>query len=642
MEMPYRYLTTDEEISGALGELLNAPLIPLDTETTGLDPHQDSLLLLQLSHAYNNFVIDCYTADNSISRKDKDSPVWKMLRDIVTGPATKIGHNIGFDYKMVKSHFDFEITNVFDTMIAERLLTAGKEVGKKFVKLKTIVPKYTQLTERDMNKEIRAGFYSGYVIEKFSSEQIEYAARDTHVLLPIYWAQLFQLQDEGLIPTAELEFQVVPVVASMEYTGIDLDIDVWEKAIVEINQERLEKRRLVERTFKEANLEKQKALFEEFCTISIDSNPQLIEALRGLGIQVEESTSRSVLEKLAHEYPHYVLEALLSYRAHQKLVSSYGEGLLDKINLVTGRLHGQFHQMGADTGRFSSRDPNLQNIPSDDKCVLRDCFVAPEGYICLGADYSQQELRVLAAFSGEKNMLDAYQRGEDLHTQTTSRIFKRELDELKQLLESREQKLKEQRGEEVTTEEKEAVSQRKIAKSINFLIAYGGTSKRLAAQARITEDFAAEVMRVHGEEFPALKTFIITEGNRALRNLYSQTVLGRKRYYTLPSFHDDQYKRIEAAIRRQGVNHIIQGSSADITKKALVLIDNRFTERFGRENAYIWGVVHDEIQTIVKESVLDEAQDILTCSMEEAFETFIPKDVCPIKVDAQHGSHWVH
>lgn len=640
MDVPYRHLKTDEEIERGFNELLKAPLLPLDTETTGLDPHSDQMLLLQIGNGKETFVVDCL-ASNSISNKNKDSTIWKMAIDILSGPATKIGHNIGFDWKIIKSHFDVEMTNLYDTMLAERLLTAGKSM-KKMSSLADIVPKYTDLTAKDMNKGIRSDFYSGYIIEEFSKEHIEYGARDTHVLLPIYWDQLFQLQDEGLIATAELEFQVIPVTSSMEYVGINLDIPTWEKAIVEIDQERIEKRRLVERAFKDAGLEKQKSLFEDFCSISIDSQPQLLQALKGLGIPVEDSTGKEVLERLANEHPHPVLEALLAYRGHQKLVSSYGAGLLDLINPVTGRLHGSFWQIGADTGRYSSSNPNLQNIPSDDKCVLRDCFVAPEGYLCLGADYSQQELRVLAALAKEDNMLEAYLKGEDIHTQTTAFLFKRDIAELKRLLVSREEKLKHQLGDKVTDAEKEANRQRKIAKSINFLIAYGGTYKRLAAQARISEDFAKDVMNNHGKIFPALQSFITVEGDRTIRNMFSQTVLGRKRFYDLPSWSDPLYKRFESAVRRQGVNHIIQGTSADITKYAMVLIHEKFTKNFGRKNAYIWGVIHDEIQTIVREDLVKEAEEILTSSMVKAFERFVPKEICPMKVDATFGTHWLH
>ena len=596
MALAYKFVQTDEDIYGAFKQLLKAPLIAADTETTGLDPHNDRLLLLQLGDGQMNYVIDC-TADNAISRKDTTHPVWLMAVDLFTNSATKIFHNAVFDLKFIYGHFGVWIKGVFCTMLAERVLTAGKSI-KKMASLKEIVPKYTNLTPQDMKKEIRAGFYAGYVLDGFSEDQIEYSARDIDVLIPIYWAQITQLMEEGLIETASLEFSVIPVTASMEYVGVNFDIDTWGRAIQELDVERLQKRREVESVFKTSGLEKQNSLFPEFCTISIDSPSQLLSALKKLGVPLEDSTNSGILARMKNDYP--ILIPLLKYREHQKLITAFGDALLAKINPKTGRLHGSFMQIGADTGRFSARNPNLQQIPSDTKCGLRDCFIAPPGFVALGADYSQQELRVLATISKEHNMLAAYQRDEDLHTLTTAFLFKRDLEELKKLLNSREAKQAAGDFDSITEAENEAKRQRGIAKSINFLIAYGGTYKRLAYTAQISEEFAQEVMDNHGNAFPKLKHFIKVEGDRTLARMYSETVMGRKRYYTLPEQSDPDYERIKASIKRQGVNHIIQGTSADITKRALVYIHHRFTERFGSENAYIWGVIHDEIQTMVK------------------------------------------
>jgi DNA polymerase I-like protein with 3'-5' exonuclease and polymerase domains len=637
-QIPYQFLQTDQEIYEAFARVLKAPLRPMDTETTGLDPHTARLLLLQIGDGSMNYVIDM-TADNSLARKDKSSPIWRMAIDIFTDRATKIFHNAAYDYKIIKAYFDCELTNIYDTMIAERVLTAGKSV-KKLSSLAELATKYAGITVQEMNKAIRAGFYAGYVLDKFSDDQILYSARDIYVLIPIYWAQLSQLADEQLIPTVSLEFSVIPVTANMEYVGVNFDTDKWAQAIEELDTERRQKRREVEAVFKQNGLEKQKSLFSDFCTISIDSSSQLLKALKQMGLPLEDSVNSGILERMTNDYP--FLETLLKYKEHQKLVTAFGERLLDRINPVTGRLHGGFMQIGADTGRYSARDPNLQQIPSDTKCSLRDCFIAPPGFVVMGADYSQQELRVLACISGEPNMLAAYAQDEDLHTMTASFLFKRDLQLLKSLLDSRDAKTKAGKFDEITEQENEAKRQRGIAKSINFLIAYGGTYKRLAFTARITEDFAQEVMGNHGNTFPRLKNFIKAEGDNTLRNMYSKTMLGRKRYYVLPDRSNLEYNRLEAGVRRQGVNHIIQGTSADITKQALALIDRRFTERFGRDRAYIWAVIHDEIQTMVREEIAEEAGQVLTKSMEEAYYKFIPKEVCPIKVDAQRGPHWVH
>lgn len=236
----------------------------------------------------------------------------------------------------------------------------------------------------------------------------------------------------------------------------------------------------------------------------------------------------------------------------------------------------------------------------------------------------------------------AYANNEDLHTVTTAFVFKKKIEELKQLLASRENKISEGRLEEITSEEKEAVGMRKLSKSINFLICYSGTYKKLASQANVSEEFAQEVMDNHGRAFPKLKEFIVREGNNTLRNMFSKTILGRKRYYVLPDRNDPDYGRIEASIKRQGVNHIIQGTSADITKQALVNVHNEFNRRFGNENAYLWAVIHDEVLAMVREDLVNEASQVLSKCMEDAFYKFIPEDQCPMKVDATFGPHWVH
>jgi DNA polymerase-1 len=638
MEIRYAYLQTDNEISGALEQLLKAPLLAIDTETTGLDPHTSDLLLLQISDVQNNYVFNLL-ADNSFSRKDVTHPNWKMLQAILQGPATKIAHNMVFDFKMMRAHFGYEMKNLYDTMLAERILTVGKEgVPKKMPALKNIVPKYTDLTSADMKKGIRAGFYAGYVIKEFSEAQIEYSARDTAVLLPIYYNQMFQLQDQDMVGVMELEADVIPVIASMEYMGVNLDIEVWRRAIKELDAERVHHRRQANEYLKP--LSKQESLFEDYCSLSVDSNTQMIKALRQLGLPIEDSVNRQVLERLEVEHP--IIKSILEYRKLQKLVTGYGEGLLERLNPVTGRLHCSFLQLGTESGRSSSAKPNLQNIPGAEKCSLRDCFIAPDGYSCLGADFSQQELRVIAVIANEQNMLEAYRQGEDIHTQVCSKIFRRDLEELKMLLEHREKKLDDQQGDLITEQEKEANMQRKITKNCNFLLCYGGGPSKLAVTANISEAFAKEVMSNHGKAFPALKDYIQDYGDLTLKNLYSSTLLGRKRYYWLPDQSNPDYFKIQAAIKRRGVNHVIQGTSADITKKALVYIQNRFDSRFGRESAYLWSVVHDEAIAMVKTELVQEAQTVLVEAMEDAFYDFIPKDVCPIKVSSSYDKHWSH
>jgi DNA polymerase I len=636
MQFPYTYAQTDDEIVRSLEIFLKAPYLAVDTETTGLDPYTAKLLLLQLATDKYIVVINCI-ADNAISRGDRSHPVWKTLNAIFTGRSTKIGHNIGFDFKIIKASLGIEMVGLYDTMIAEKVLVAGKDIpSNRYQPLKALVPKYiSSLTDRDMNKGIRADFYSGYILSDFNKDQLEYSARDAGVLLPIYWQQIMQLQQDDLARVAQLEFDVITPVALMEYYGVNIDIPYWQKMLGETEQELITLRKEIQGFLKP--LEKQKSLFDDFCGISIDSPAQLGPALRNLGIIVE-STGADILEKLSGSHP--IIKPLLRYRELRKIFTSYGAKLLSRQNPVTGRFHASFKQNPTSTGRFSSAEPNLQNIPAAGK--FRQGFVAPEGYYCLGADFGGQELRVLAYLSNEINMIRAFQYGKDIHNETTCKVYKIDADKLERVLGELERKQREQRFQEITKEEEDWKAKRGICKSTNFLSAYGGSYKRLSEVANIPERDAKTVIDGFFTAYPALKQYIEVEGHKAIRLGYSKTLMGRRRNYTLPPTSDPDYQMIAGAVRRQAVNHTIQGSSADMTKTALKLVHQEFCQRFGNENAYIWAAVHDEIQTMVKKEIVEEAKEVLVNCMTNAFHQLIPKEVIPCKVDAKYGSHWVH
>lgn len=636
MEIPYTYVRTDEEILGALWDFPKMPLVGTDTETTGLDPHTAELLLWQFSNGQNNVVIDC-TTDNSISRRDTTSPVYRLVSDICTSKdVLKIGHNIGYDFKIILSNMGFKIRNMYDTMIAEKIKGAGRDFPTNgYQSLGVVAPKYTKLTEKDMNKALRKGFYSGYVRTGFSEEQLVYSARDVHVLHPIYWGQLFALQQDNLIPVSQLEFDIIPAVAMMEYSGVNLDLTHWRALLLETENRLSELRKIINSFLKP--LEKQKAIFDDFCGISVDSPAQLGPALRNLGIDVE-STGSDILEKISGSHP--IIEPLIEYRELKKFFTSYGENVLSKINPVTGRIHGSFKQCSTSTGRFSSADPNMQNIPAGAK--FRQGFVAPEGYLCLGADFGGQELRVLSYLSNEINMQEAFRNKEDIHNNTTCRVYGIEKSRLKEILESLDKKQTDQRFSDITEEEEHWKRLRGICKSANFLTSYGGSYKRLAQVANIPESEAKTVIDGFFKSYPALKRYIEVEGNKAVDVGFSLTLMNRRRYYNLPSTTDPDYDKMRAGIKRQAVNHTIQGSSADMTKLALKHTYEALNERFGSDNAYVWAAVHDELQCMVKADYVEEAKEILVGSMTRAFYELVPQTVCPCKVDAKYGPHWVH
>jgi DNA polymerase-1 len=269
--------------------------------------------------------------------------------------------------------------------------------------------------------------------------------------------------------------------------------------------------------------------------------------------------------------------------------------------------------------------------------------VAPEGYKIVGADYSQQELRVVASLSREQAMLDAYKQDKDLHTRTAALIFSRDEIELHNLIQSCKRKQSEGLDTEITKEELEAVSQRSIAKSVNFLIIYGGGHTTLAFNADLSENYAREIIDSYKKNFPGVVAFAEDEGRKALSLGYTKTLSGRKRYYPpLPPPNDPDYNRLKAAVLRKASNVPVQGGSADIGKKAMIYVTNEFNRRFGESNAYIAIAVHDELQCVVKDVYAEEAKEILRRGMEEAFYFYIPESLCPIKVDTSIGEHWIH
>lgn len=634
MNTLYDFLQTDAQISVALEYFINAPIITIDTETNGLDPHTNRVLLIQMSIGNYTVIIDM-TTSNSLAQRDMDSKVWRMMVAILTSSALKIGHNIGFDFKMLRAWFGCDMTNMYCTMLAERMLTSGKVVESKYPSLKSIVPIYTSLTEADMKKQIREDFYKGYVMDGFSKDQLDYSARDVQVLHPIYWKQMHLLQQEGLMRVAGLEFSVIAPMSLMEYYGVNINVPHWRKVLEDIGRERVEVRAKVQQHLQP--LVKQRSVFDNFCSISIDSPAQLVTALQKLGIVVE-STGKGVLDKLKGDHP--IIPLLLEYRKYNRLITAYGEELLAKINPTTGRLHCNFKQIGADSGRASSNNPNLQNIPGDSK--FRHGFIAPDGYVCIAADYSQQELRCIGALSRETHMIEAYRRGEDIHSQATAGIYGIPLKIIEETLASIDIKQREGRYSEITPEEEAIKKKRGIAKSCNFLLSYGGSYIRLAMVAGIPEEEAKHAVNTYFNLYPKVKRYIDVEGARAVQQGYSETLSGRKRYYTLPPTTDPDYRKIEAAIKRQGVNHGIQGVCADITKQAMVYIHKDACARFGNGNAYLWGSVHDELLVFAKQQIATEVEQMVVKNMEKAFYDFIPEEVCPIKVDSKRGPMWLH
>ena len=589
----FEFIETDEEAEKAALELQKFKVLSVDTETTGLDPYTCRLLLIQIATPDKCYIINCAKVNPG---------VWNSILSDRT--ILKIVQNAKFDYKMLRVHTGVSMRSIFDTMIAERLLTVGKQ---RKTSLQYMASKYLSL---DLDKEIRRDFI-GIYRDRFSRAELLYAANDALILHEIYNIQIDALERDGLLVVAQLEFNTIVPLSEMELRGCLIDVSKWRSLVATAKKNRQESEKIVKALLKPVC--SQLTIFGE-STINVSSQKQLLVHLHKLGIHVED-TSEETLKKVDHE----VAKHLVAWRGWEKICTSYGEKFLQKINSKTGRLHAQFNQVRADTGRMSSSKPNLQQILGfieDDINSLnfRSCFVASPGYKLVTCDFSQQELRILAESSGDKNLINAFLNDEDIHTRTAIFIFGG------------------------TPEEVKANGKRNIAKTINFLISYGGSSYTLAARLGISEDEAESFIQGYFKSFPGIRDFINKYGTKAVQNGYSTTVSGRRRYYNIPSFEDEDYKKQVSAIKRKGVNAIIQGSAADVSKQALC---NFFyaVEQKGYD-AHLQMIVHDEIVVEVKEEQAEEVALLLEKSMIKGFTDFFKK--VPMKADACIDSSWHH
>lgn len=597
----YEYITERSHYDTVIKELENVNVVSVDTETTGFDPHTCSLLLFQISTPDKSYIIDTRALDLKTLPEIKD-----ILED---QKKIKLLQNAKFDYKFIKKHTGIEMYNIYDTMLAEGVLTAG--LSGKMSSLKTLTKDYLGL---DMDKNIRKSFI-GLKDINFSEEQLKYAAIDTFVLFPIFDAQIPKLRVRGVIDTAKTEFAVTKVIGEMELRGVYIDRGKWSNIIKNLKVRRDE---LTQEFYDEISGLYQYNSLDLFGNtappININSNVQLLELFnKRVGLNLP-STGDPILETVNHP----IVKTLREYRKYEKLISAFGESLLDKINPVTKRIHPQFNQMGAATGRFSCNNPNLQQIPRNQpEAPFRECFNPAEGYKFVISDYSSMEMRILADLSGDEKFITAIKNGYDLHSYTAALMF----------------------GLEYTEDfKKKHPDLRQAAKAINFGLMYGMGPGRLAAQINVTPELGKEYMEKYFSSYPSVRDFLKKVASEAVRNGYSATPGGRKRWYKMPDKSDPDYKKLIGSIERQAKNHPIQGTNADAMKFALVSL----YERLKREkiDAYILLSVHDEIVTECNADFAEEFKDILSEEMVKAAEVFVKK--VPIASDPFVGDVWEH
>ncbi|HVF22817.1 MAG TPA: DNA polymerase [Pyrinomonadaceae bacterium] len=588
----YELIRTADELRKAVETIEKQPVVGLDTETTDLDPYTSRLRLIQLATPDRVYIVDFDRfSDGDTRRSDALAP----LRRLLAAPRPiKIAHNAKFDAKFIKHNLGVDLGGLFDTLLASQLVGAG-DIEERHG-LETVAGRYlnelVDKTERLSNWDL-----------ELTTAQLEYAARDAAVLLPLREKLIERLKSESLVRCAQLEFECVMPVVDIELAGFFMHKERWLEQLGIVEKRRTELAEQLQEVLAEES--SQGSLFggPQREDINLDSQQQLTKALNRLGIPVPESTRNWKLQPLAAQYP--VIATLLEYRTVQKALTSYGTNMIDMINPVTKRLHADFRQIGAPTGRFACTNPNIQQVPH--AVEYRRCFSGhPDGRRLIIADYSQIELRILAEFSGDRGFINAFNSGADLHRVTASQVFNASLDQ-------------------VTKE------QRDFAKRLNFGVVYGIGAQRFALMTGLSVSEAENVLRRYFSTYRELDTYLREAANRAVAERQARTGSGR-----LVRFRYDENDRQQISMtQRNGKNTPIQGTSADILKRALRLLKDELAET----NAQIVNIIHDEI---VVEADTDEAQDVaakverIMCAAGEEYLKTVP-----VKVETEIADEWV-
>jgi DNA polymerase I-like protein with 3'-5' exonuclease and polymerase domains len=595
MNTRFQLVTTEEQLRQAVATISAHQAIGLDTETTELDPYYGRLRLLQLATPQGVHIVDLDAFRNASHAEPAQLPALAPLRDLLAAHRpVKIAHNAKFDAKFIKHTLGVDLGGIFDTLLASQLLGAG-DIEERHG-LNAVTTRYlneaVDKTERLSNWDLA-----------LSEAQLEYAARDAAVLLPLREKLIERLRADSLIDCARLEFDCVMPVADMELAGFYMHKDRWLDQLTLVEQRR---EILAEELQTVLALESsQGTLFggPQRDDINLDSSQQLTQALERLGIPVPDSTRNWKLQPLAAEYP--VIATLLEYRTVQKALTSYGQNMIELINPTTGRLHADFRQIGAPTGRFSCTNPNIQQVPH--AVEYRRCFSGyPAGRKLIIADYSQIELRILAEFSGDRAFIGAFNSGADLHRVTAGEVFGVTVDQ-------------------VTRE------QRDFAKRLNFGVVYGIGAQRFSIMTGLGVPEAENVLRKYFATYRQLDTYLNEAANRAVSERQARTASGR-----LVRFRYDERDRQQISMtKRNGKNTPIQGTSADILKRALRLLKDELRG----SNAQIVNIIHDEI---VVEADADEAPAVaekVERAMVQAGEQYVK--TVPVKVETEIADEWV-
>ncbi len=592
----YQIVAGDMPVKFLMQGLMNQTSVCFDTETTGIDALNAELVGMSFSYEKGK----AFYVPFPENQEEAKVLIAKLQPFFENEAIEKIGQNVKYDLKIL-TNYDVQIKGkLFDTMIAHYLINPDMRHN-----MDVLSETYLKYSPKSIETLIGKKGKNQLSMRDVPLEDIkEYAAEDADITFQLkqnFSPILDKAETKKLFD--EIEIPLIPVLAAMEMEGINLDVAFLKSMSVDMQKEiDAFEQKIYETAGEKFNLASPKQLGDIlFDKMKIGGAKQK-KTKTG-----QYATGEEVLSYLANE--HQIVKDILDWRQMVKLQSTYIEALPNQVDKKTGRVHTDYMQTVAATGRLSSNNPNLQNIPirTERGRLIRKAFIArDENYTLLSADYSQIELRIIAALSGEENMIKAFQNNEDIHKSTAAKVFNVAL-------------------EEVTKE------QRSNAKTVNFGIIYGVSSFGLSNQTSLSRKESAELIEAYYATYPKLKSYMSNQVDFARENGYVQTVLGRRRY--LKDINSANFV-VKGGAERNAVNAPIQGSAADIIKIAMINIYKKLTSENWKSKMLLQ--VHDELVFDVHNSELEKIQPMIKHEMENAFKLDVP-----LEVEMEIGKNWL-
>jgi len=592
----YNFVDTAEKRKDLIAKLNEQKEFCFDTETTGLDPLTAEIVGLAISYKSHEAFYIPFPAN-----RDEATELFNEFKPVLENKAIrKIGQNIKYDISILKQ-YGLEVRGeIFDTMIAHYLMQPDLRHNLNFLSEQYLGYKPVSIEELIGKKGVKQGSMRDVAAEKIT----DYACEDadlTFQLKEIFEKELEKNNLDNL--SATMEMPLIPVLADMEQTGIKLDTNALNDFAKKLNGELIKiEEKIIEHAGIHFNISSPKQLGEIlFDKMKLDPKAKRTKTK-------QYSTSEDTLQKIADKHP--IINDVLEFRSLKKLLSTYVEALPKLINEGTGKIHTTYQQAVASTGRLSSKNPNLQNIPIRDERgkEIRKAFIPSDSnHVLLAADYSQVELRVMAHMSQDTNMIEAFNNNVDIHTSTAAKIFHVE------------------NLSEVTSD------QRRMAKSANFGIIYGISAFGLSQNLNIPRTEAKQLIEEYFNGFPNVKEYMDKSIAKARDKGYVETMLGRK---NILKDINSRNAIVRGVSERYAINAPIQGSAADIIKLAMIDIFDVMQEKNYKSKMILQ--VHDELIFDVYKPELEEIKNLVRTKMEGAIKLSIP-----LTVDIGTGENWL-